>query len=53
MMHGILALPVIARLLSFTSWHERRRLDIVLLATLAYVIVVGVVAVDNVMSPAG
>ena len=53
MMHSILVLPVMARLLSFTGLRERRRLDIVLLATLAYVIVVGVVAVDNVIAPAG
>ena len=34
MMHSILVLPVMARLLSFTGLRERRRLDIVLLATL-------------------
>jgi hypothetical protein len=53
MMHGILVLPVMARLLSFTDWPERRRLDIVLLGTLAYALVVGVVVVENVIAPRG
>jgi hypothetical protein len=52
MMHGILLLPVMARLLSFTDWRERRRLDLVLVVTFAYVIVIGVIAVENVIAPA-
>lgn len=47
-MHGILVLPALAWLLSFTDLTERRRLGVVLLAGAGYVVVVGVVLVRNV-----
>lgn len=47
-MHGILLLPALAWLLSFTDWTERRRLGVVLLAGVGYVVVVGLVLVRNV-----
>jgi hypothetical protein len=47
-MHGILLLPALAWLLSFTNWSETRRLRVVLAATIGYLLVVGIVAVANV-----
>jgi hypothetical protein len=47
-MHGILVLPVLAWCLSFVSWTERRRLGVVLLGGSGYVVLAGVVAVENV-----
>lgn len=48
-MHGILVLPLLAWLLSFADWSERRRMGVVLTAAAGYVAVVGVVVVTNVM----
>jgi hypothetical protein len=42
-MHGILVLPMLAWLLSFTNWSERRRLHIVLAAAAAYIAVAALV----------
>jgi two-component system NtrC family sensor kinase len=35
-MHAVLVLPLLAWLLSFTAWNERRQLEVVLLATAGY-----------------
>ena len=48
-MHAILVLPLVAWLLSFVNWTERRRLRIVLLGATGYVVVAGAVAVENVV----
>jgi hypothetical protein len=50
MMHGILVLPLLAWLLSFADWPERRRLGVVLLGAAGYTLMAGVVAVGNVAS---
>jgi hypothetical protein len=47
-MHGILVLPMLAWLLSFTHWSEQRRVVAVLVAGIGYLILVGVVAAANV-----
>jgi hypothetical protein len=47
MMHGILILPAIAWILSFVDWSERRRLEVVRLATGGYVLVSGIVTLAN------
>ena len=47
-MHGILVLPALAWLLSFTNWSETRRVRVVVAATVGYLLVVGMVAVANV-----
>lgn len=46
-MHAILVLPVLAWLLSFVNWTERRRLRVVLLGAAGYILLAGVVAVGN------
>ena len=46
-MHAILVLPLVAWLLSFVGWTERRRLRVVLLAAAGYVVLAGGVAVEN------
>jgi hypothetical protein len=46
-MHAILVLPLLAWLLSFASWTERRRVNVVLLAAAGYLVLAGVVAVEN------
>jgi hypothetical protein len=46
-MHAILVLPLLAWLLSFTDWSERRQLRIVLLATVGYAVFAGSSAVGN------
>jgi hypothetical protein len=43
-MHGVLALPLLAWLLSLTDWNERRRTAVVLAASAVYVGVVAAVA---------
>jgi len=48
-MHAILVLPALAWLLSFANWTERRRLSVVLLGASGYVVLAGVVAVENVV----
>jgi hypothetical protein len=47
-MHAILVLPLLAWLLSFANWAERRRLGVVQLGALGYLLLAGVVAVENV-----
>jgi hypothetical protein len=47
LMHGVLVLPAFAWILSFVNWSERRRLQIVLLATSGYMLVAGVVTLAN------
>jgi len=47
-MHAILVLPVIAWLLSFTDWSERRRTNAILLASAVYVALVLGVAAANI-----
>jgi hypothetical protein len=47
MMHGVLILPALAWLLSFSSWSERRRVSLVVVATCAYLILIGVVATSD------
>jgi hypothetical protein len=47
-MHAILVLPVLAWLVSFADWTERRRLHVVLLGAAGYVALAAVVAVENV-----
>ena len=46
-MHAILVLPALAWLLSFADWSEQRRLSVVLVAAAAYLVLAGVVAVEN------
>ena len=46
-MHAILVLPALARLLSFADWPERRRLRVVLAAAGVYVMLVAIVAAEN------
>jgi hypothetical protein len=48
-MHAVLVLPVLAWLMSFANWSERRRLGVVLLAAAGYVVLAGVVAIGNVV----
>jgi hypothetical protein len=48
-MHAILVLPLLAWLLSFANWPERRRLGVVLLGAAGYLVLVAVVAVENVV----
>ena len=51
-MHAILVLPLLAWLMKFADWSERRRIGVVLTAAAGYVAVAGVVAVSNVMGVA-
>ena len=44
MMHGVLMLPALAWLLSFSNWSERRRVSLVVVATGGYLMLIGVVA---------
>ena len=46
-MHGILILPALAWLTSFTDWSEAQRLRVVGLGCLAYLLAAGVVVVDT------
>jgi hypothetical protein len=46
-MHGILILPALAWLTSFTDWPEARRVRVVALACLGYALAAGVVVVDT------
>ena len=48
-MHAIFVLPVLAWLLSFVNWTERRRVAVVLVASAGYIVLVGVVAIRNFM----
>ena len=50
-MHGILVLPLLAWLLSFVDWSERRRLRVVLLASTAYLVLAGAIAIANITGP--
>ena len=47
-MHAILVRPLLAWLLSFTDWSERRRLRVVLLASTAYLVLASVIAIANI-----
>jgi hypothetical protein len=47
-LHAILALPVLAWLLSFADWSERYRIGAVLVATAGYIAVAGVVVLADV-----
>ena len=47
-MHGILVLPALAWLLSFTAWDEARRVRLVWLAVAGYALLAGVVIVVSV-----
>jgi hypothetical protein len=47
-MHAILVLPLLAWLLSFANWSERRRVRVVLLGAAGYAVLAGVVAGENV-----
>jgi hypothetical protein len=49
-MHAVLVLPMLAWLLTFTDWSERRRLTIVLLAVAAYIAISGIVAAVTLMA---
>jgi hypothetical protein len=46
-MHAILVLPLLAWLLSFADWSERRRVGVVLLGAAGYAVLAGVVPVEN------
>jgi hypothetical protein len=48
-MHAILILPVLAWLLSFTDWPERRRVAVVWLGIAGYSLLAGVVAFENII----
>jgi hypothetical protein len=47
-MHGILVLPLLAWLLSFTSWEERQRLRLVLFGAAGYLIITGVAIMQDI-----
>jgi hypothetical protein len=49
-MHGILILPTLAWLTSFTSWTEAQRVRIVALGAAGYLLAAGVVVVDTFVS---
>ena len=46
-MHAVLVLPLLAWLLSFSAWDERRQMRILLLAAAGYAVFVAVVAIGN------
>jgi hypothetical protein len=46
-MHGILVLPALAWLLSFAQWSERRRLAVVVVAAIGYIVLSVVAAFAN------
>jgi len=50
-MHGVLLLPALAWILSFTNFSERHRLHVVRLATCGYMLIVAIVGIANVRSP--
>ena len=47
-MHAILVLPLLAWLLSFAAWPERRRVGLVVLGAIGYAVGAAVVAIENV-----
>jgi hypothetical protein len=49
-MHAILVLPALAWLLSFADWSERRRVRMVQVASVGYLVLTAVVAVGNLAS---
>lgn len=53
LMHGILVLPLLAWLLSFSPWSERRQLMTVTAAATTYLIVAGAVAAANLIGVVG
>jgi hypothetical protein len=52
-MHAILVLPLLAWLLSFADWSERRRLHVVLLASAAYLVLASIIAIGNIAGMIG
>jgi hypothetical protein len=46
-MHAVLVLPLLAWLLSFTNWSEERRLRVVVVAAVGYVVLTVVVTAEN------
>jgi hypothetical protein len=48
-MHGILLLPGLAWLLSFTEWSEQRRVVVVWVAAAGYLVLIGVVTVATIL----
>lgn len=46
-MHAILVLPLLAWLLSFADWSESRRLRVVLLSSIAYLVLASAIAIGN------
>jgi hypothetical protein len=48
-MHAILLLPALAWLLSFVDWPEQRRLRVVLIGSIGYVLFAAVTATENVL----
>ena len=46
-LHGILGLPALAWLLSFTNWSERRRLAMVLVGSVGYIALAAAIAAGN------
>jgi hypothetical protein len=52
-MHAILVLPLLAWLLSFADWSERRRLRVVLLVSAAYAVLASIIAVGNIAGAVG
>jgi hypothetical protein len=46
-MHGILVLPALAWMLSFTEWSEVRRVRVIVAAAAAYVVLVATVMIGN------
>ncbi len=49
-MHAILVLPLLAWLVSFADWSERRRVSVVLLGAAGYVVCAVVVATENIVN---
>ena len=49
-MHGVLLLPALAWMLSFTNFSERHRVQVVRLATCGYVLIVAIVGIANLRS---
>jgi hypothetical protein len=48
LMCGIFVLPMLAWLLSFASWSERRRLAVVLVVSVSYIVLASAIAFRNI-----
>jgi hypothetical protein len=46
-MHGILVLPALAWMLSFTGWSESRRVKVMVAAAASYVVLATAVTIGN------